>query len=74
MAAGADVNKANLEGRTALHFIAAEHRADLNNRLEASKLLLTRGARTNVRDIHGNKAEDLLSQRDGELRQVLTES
>jgi len=74
LAAGADPNRTDVEGRNALHMIAAIRHTDADkNRLRASRLLLARGARKDFLNIHGNEPEDLLSQDDGELRRLLAE-
>ncbi len=75
LAAGADPIVTDVEGRNALHMIAAIRHTDAEkNRLRASRLLLARGARKDLLDIHGNEPEDLLSPDDGELRRLLAES
>jgi hypothetical protein len=66
--AGADINAANIEGETALHALAAQYgkpsvsHEQKSRILEATKLLLAMGVKTEVVDRHGKRAVDLGTQ------------
>lgn len=70
--AGFDVNVRDLQGRTALHHIVANHFADgENSRLKAGEMLLVEGIDLSVRDSDGQTAADLLRPMDTQLKHLM---